>query len=165
MLVAEPERQVTEPTPTENQIARSRLVLAVIGLLSLGACHRPEYYIVACDPEPASRSTIAWQITSAHPGVIRGRILAVGTGEPINPAHNVGARLLPGDSSWHRSGSDGEFQFSGVQGSRQLSVRAFGFMLATVSITVPPDSGIDVLAALESRRMTINEICGTRQKR
>jgi hypothetical protein len=38
-------------------------------------------------------------------------------------------------------------------------------MPATVLITVPPDSGIDVLAALESRSMTINEVCGTRQRR
>jgi len=133
--------------------------------VSLGACRRPEYYIVACDPEPPSRSAVAWQITSAHPGVVRGRILAVESAEPINPGYNVGARLLPGDSSWHRSGPEGDFQFSGVQGSRQLTVRAFGFMPTTALITVPPDSGIDVLAALESRRMTINEVCGTRQRR
>jgi hypothetical protein len=38
-------------------------------------------------------------------------------------------------------------------------------MPATASIVVPADSGVDVLAALELRRMTINEICGTRQKR
>ena len=78
----------------------------------------------------------------------------------MNPARNAGARLLSGDSSWHRSGADGAFQFSGVPGSRQLEVRASGFMPATVLITMPADSGIDVLAALETRSMTINEICG-----
>ena len=129
------------------------------------ACHRPEYYVVACDPEPPSRSAVGWQITSARPGVIRGRILAVESGEPINPGHNAGARLQPGDSSWRRSGPEGEFEFSGVQGPHQLAVRAFGFMPAVVLITVPPDSGINVLAALEPRRMTINEVCGTTQKR
>lgn len=38
-------------------------------------------------------------------------------------------------------------------------------MLATASITVPPDSGVEALAVLELRQMTINEICGTRQRR
>jgi len=137
----------------------------VAAALSLNACNRPQYYVVACDPEPESRSTIAWQITSQHPGIVRGRILTVGTAEPINPGHNAGARLLPGDSSWQRSGASGEFQFSGVQGARQLIVRGFGYMPATASIVVPADSGVDVLAALELRSIAINEICGTRQKR
>jgi hypothetical protein len=140
-------------------------LLLVVAAFSLNACTRPQYYSVACDPEPESRSTIAWQITSEHPGIVRGRILAVGTAEPINPAHNAGARLLPGDSSWQRSGVSGDFQFSGVQGPRQLMVRGFGYMAARASIVVPADSGVDVLAALELRRTTINEICGTRQKR
>jgi hypothetical protein len=146
-------------------MGRRTLLPIVVGLISLSACHRPEYYIVACDSEPPPRSAIAWQITSAHPGVVRGRILSVGTGRPISTGTNAGARLIPGDSSWHRTGAEGDFQFSGIQGSRQLAIRAFGFMPAMALITVPADSGVDVLAALESRRMTINEICGTRQKR
>jgi len=137
----------------------------VIAFSSLIACHRSQYYTVECDPEPPSRSSIAWQITAEHPGIVRGRILTVETGEPVNPGHNPGARLVPGADSWQRAGSNGEFQFSGIQGTRQLIVRGFGYMPAAVSITVPADSGVDALAALETRRITINEICGTRQKR
>src|SRR5437868_5976317 len=143
----------------------STVLICITAFSWLNACYRPQYYTVACDPQPASRSSIAWQITSEHPGIVRGRILTVGTGEPVNPGHNPGARLVPGADFWQRSGSNGEFQFSDVQGARQLIVRAFGYMPATASITVPVDSGVDALAALETRRIAINEICGTRQKR
>src|SRR6266480_5877068 len=149
----------------ESRINGSIVLLAITAFCSLNACYRPQYYTVACDPEPPSRSSIAWQITSEHPGMVRGRILTVGTGEPVNPGHNPGARLVPGADSWQQSGPNGEFRFSGVQGTYQLMVRGFGYMPATASITVPADSGIDALAALEKRRIAINEVCGTRQKR
>ena len=141
------------------------MLLEITAFLSLNACHRSQYYTVTCNPEPPSRSSIAWQITSAHPGIVRGRIVTVATGEPVNPGHNPGARLVPGADSWQRSDANGEFQLSGIQGTHQLIVRGFGYMLATVSITVPVDSGVDALAALEARSITINEICGARQKR
>ncbi len=38
-------------------------------------------------------------------------------------------------------------------------------MAARATIVVPADSGVDVLAALELRSITIDEICGTRQRR
>ena len=134
-------------------------------IVSLNACHRAQYYIVACDPQPASRSAIAWQITSSHPGIVRGRIIGVATGQAVEPGHNPSARLIPYDSSWHRPGPSGEFEFADVRGTRELFVRAFGYMPARASINVPADSGVDVVAALEQRSMTINEICGTRQRR
>lgn len=134
------------------------------GVLSLCSCFGPRYYIVQYD-EPPSRSTIAWQVTSAHPGVVRGRILRVSTGLPADRGRGVFARLTGPDTTTQAPDASGEIGFAGVQGARELTVRGFGYMPATVVLSVPVDSGVDVLVALEERNMPINEICGTRQRR
>ncbi len=141
------------------------VVCSFCGLALFDACIRPKYYTVQCDPPPPARSAIAWQITARHPGIVHGRVVEIASGQPINPMRGTAARLLPGDSSWQQAGPHGEFEFSGVQGSRELAVKAFGYMFVTASISVPADSGVDALAAMEQRSMTINEVCGTRQRR
>lgn len=139
-------------------------LLLVSSLAAVGACRQPRYFIVECD-EPPSRSAIAWQVTAAHPGSVEGRIVDVGSGLPIDRSRNPSARLLSDDAAWQRTDSTDRFRISGALGAQELMVRGFGYMPARVALTIPADSGVDVLAALEQRSMVINEICGTRQQR
>ena len=97
---------------------------------------------------------------------MRGRILKVSTGLPADRGRGVFARLVAaGDTVPQRPDADGEIRFTDVQGAHELTVRGFGYMPATVVLSVPVDSGVDVLVALEERSTPINEICGTRQRR
>ena len=148
----------------DSRICSHRLLLVAGSVASLCSCGGPRYFIVQCD-EPPSRSAIAWQVTSAHPGVVRGRVLRVSTGLPADRGRGVHARLVGDDTATQRPDADGEIRFAGVQGTRELTVRGFGYMPATATLSVPVDSGVDVLVALEERSTPINEICGTRQRR
>ena len=145
-----------------SRIRRLQLLLAASGFASLSSCGGPRYHIVQCDEVP-SRSTIAWQVTAAHPGIVRGRILAVSSGLPVDWTRTF-TLLIAHDTARQRLDTHGEFRFAGVRGTHELRIRGFGYMPAAATLSIPVDSGVDVLAALEERSIPINEICGTRQR-
>ena len=152
---------MTEANPFRISGFSLRHFGALLAVLPLAGCwHR--YYTVECPDDPPSRSAIAWQVTSQYPGTVRGRVERVDVDEPLASGRVL---LVPRDTAGVYLRSDGRFEFANVQGSQELRVHAIGHEPAVAMISVPPDSGVVALVALERRLIHINELCGTRQRR
>ena len=108
----------------------------------------------ACNPP--SRSAIAWQVVSSPSPTVRGRIVRVDSLTPID-----GVALFVGTPPRAvRVADDGTFDVRLDSAGRvAIDVRRFGYMRAQTVVVLPPDSAVELVAALERRNLTLDG-CG-----
>src|SRR5690349_7406092 len=119
-----------------------RISRATLGLLMIAGCQPSASHQGLCSISPA-RSSIAWQYVSGAKG-IRGRVLALGTLQPIS-----GAMIsAPSAQSQVSSDTAGFLQIALGKGHYLVQVRATGYAGVQDTINLPGLDGYDVVAVL-----------------